>query len=227
MAVGAWGAARSAFISAAGLDARADALEGLGIAARYLLDADAAFAAHEEGYRTARIADDPDTAARFAVQLSYDAYAFRGPAEAVGWVERAAMLVEGRPATMATAFVPFVHAYMALLARHDPEQAQGGAAEAAAVARAVGAIDLEMLSVALEGLALVASGAIPAGMAKLDAAAAAAVGGESRARSWAGTAGVASSSAPPTPARSGPAPCSSRGRPRGSVWARRSRRHGG
>lgn len=178
LARGAWAAARAAFGSAVALGAGLDGLEGLGIAARYLLDADAAFAAHQNGYRMAREAGDVDAAARFAVQMSYDAYAFRGPAEAVGWVERAAMLVEGRPPTAATAFVPFVRAYLALLAQHDPERARAGAAEASAVARSVGAIDVEMLSVALEGLALVAGGTIAPGMAKLDAAAAAAVGGE-------------------------------------------------
>jgi hypothetical protein len=53
-----------------------DAYEGLGIAARYELDA--AFDAPERGYRLARTGDDARAAARLAIQLSYDAYAFRG-----------------------------------------------------------------------------------------------------------------------------------------------------
>lgn len=112
------------------------------------------------------------------MQLSYDAFAFRGPAEAMGWVDRAAMLVEGRPSSVATAFVPFAGAYMALLARHDPEAAAVGSAEARSLAREVGAVDLELLSAALEGLSLVAIGQVDDGMRLLDAAAAAAVGGE-------------------------------------------------
>jgi len=42
----------------------------------------------------------------------------------------------------------------------------------------VGAVDVEMLALALEGLSLVSSGAVADGMRRLDAAAAAAVGGE-------------------------------------------------
>ena len=121
---------------------------------------------------------DPDTAARLAVQLGYDAYAFRGVAEAVGWGERAAMLVEGRAPSVASAYVPFVRAYMALLAQHDPLTAISSASEAVRIAKEVGAVDVEVLSVALGGLALVASGRVAEGMARLDAAAAAAVGGE-------------------------------------------------
>ena len=157
---------------------RPTAYEGLGVAARYALDADGAFAAHEEGYRLARAAGEPDTAARLAVQLAYDAYAFRGVAEAVGWGERAAMLVEGRAPSVASAYVPFVRAYMALLAQHDPPTAISSASEAVRIAKEVGAVDVELLSVALGGLALVASGRVADGMARLDAAAAAAVGGE-------------------------------------------------
>ena len=96
----------------------------------------------------------------------------------MGWVDRAAMLVEGRPSSVASAFVPFAGAYMALLARHDPEAAAAGSAEARTLAREVGAVDLELLSLALEGLSLVAIGQVDDGMRLLDAAAAAAVGGE-------------------------------------------------
>ncbi|MFN8121583.1 MAG: helix-turn-helix transcriptional regulator [Thermoleophilia bacterium] len=175
---GAWDEARAAFARAAAEYPAPDAYEGLGIAARYALDADAAFAAHEEGYRLAREAGDPDAAARLAVQLGYDAYCFRSVPEAIGWAERAAMLVEGRPASFATAFVPYIRGYMALLGEHDPARAREGSAAAVRLAREVGAVDLELMAVALEGLALVAEGRVSEGMSRLDAAAAAAVGGE-------------------------------------------------
>jgi LuxR family transcriptional regulator, maltose regulon positive regulatory protein len=178
LARGAWASAREFFAQATAIEATPAAYEGLGVAARYQLDSDAAFAAHEEGYRLARAAGDPDTAAQLAVQLGYDAYAFRGVAEAVGWAERAAMLIEGRAPSLAGAYVPFVRAYMALLAQHDPPTAISGASEAVRVAREVGAVDVELLAVALGGLALVASGRVTDGMARLDAAAAAAIGGE-------------------------------------------------
>jgi tetratricopeptide (TPR) repeat protein len=178
LATAAWADARSAFAEALRLEETPGAYEGLGIAARYQLDADAALAAHEAGYRLARSRGDEEAAALLAVQLSYDAYAFRGPAEALGWVERAAMLVDGKPPSVASAFVPYLRGYLALLADHDPRAAREASAQAAAIARETGAVDLELLALALEGLALVAGGAVALGMRKLDAAAAAAVGGE-------------------------------------------------
>ncbi|MFN8108717.1 MAG: hypothetical protein U0Y82_02570 [Thermoleophilia bacterium] len=178
LAAGAWQEARAAFARAIAQDPAPDLYEGLGIAARYALDADGAFAAHQEGYRLARQRHDPDAAARLAVQLGYDAYAFRSVPEAIGWAERAAMLVEGRPPSFASAFVPFIRGYMALLGEHDPARARQGCAAALPLARQVGAVDLELMVVALEGLALVAEGDVAEGMDRLDAAAAAAVGGE-------------------------------------------------
>ena len=119
----------------------------------------------------------PLTAARLAIQLCHDAYAFRGPAEASGWVERAALLVEGQPPSVATAWVTLLRAHFAL-ADHHPDVALAGSARAIALAREVEAVDVEMLALALNGLALVSTGEIEDGMRRLDAAAAAAVGGE-------------------------------------------------
>lgn len=178
LARGAWTQARAAFARAVAAEATPAGYEGLGMAARYALDAAAAFAAHEEGYRLARERGDDDAAARLAVQLGYDAYCFRSVPEAIGWAERAAMLVEDRPPSVASAFVPYIRGYMALLGEHDPARAREGSRVARRLARQVGAVDLELMAVALEGLALVAEGRVSEGMARLDAAAAAAVGGE-------------------------------------------------
>lgn len=117
-------------------------------------------------------------AASLAVQLSYDAYSFTGIAEAAGWAERAEMLVDGKPPSVATAFVPYIKAYLALNAHHDPDSALAGSQAAARLARDVGATDLEMLALALAGLAKVSLGHVDEGMRGLDAAAAAAVSGE-------------------------------------------------
>ena len=178
LARGAWAEARVFF---AGVLARVeivDAYEGLGIAARYELDADAAIAAHERGYRLARTSGDAAAAARLAIQLGYDAYAFRGPAEASGWIERAAMLVDGEPPSEAAAFVPLMRAHLALLVGHDPDAARIDSERAIALAREVDAVDVEMLAVGLNGLALVSLGETEDGMRRIEAAAAAAVGGE-------------------------------------------------
>lgn len=84
---GAWAHARVAFVGALREVETPERVRGLGIAARYELDAAAAFAAHERGYRLARAGEDAAVAARLAIQLAYDAYAFRGKAEASGWVQ--------------------------------------------------------------------------------------------------------------------------------------------
>jgi DNA-binding NarL/FixJ family response regulator len=177
LARGAWAEARGLFARALAAAETPDAYEGLGIAARYQLDSEAAFDAHERGYRLARSRGDADTAARLAIQLSYDAYAFRGRAEASGWVERAAMLIDGHPPSVAGAFVPTLRAHLAL-AEHDPEAARRQSEQAIALAREVGAVDVEMLALGLNGLALVSLGETEEGMRRIDAAAAAAVGGE-------------------------------------------------
>ena len=59
-----------------------------------------------------------------------------------------------------------------------PSPARLESAQAIALAREVGAVDVEMLALAVNGLALVSAGEIEDGMRRLDAAAAAAVGGE-------------------------------------------------
>ncbi len=175
---GAWADAHERFAQALERDETPEAYEGLGAAARYQLDAEAAIDAHERGYRLARAGGDAESAARLAIQLAYDAYAFRGPAEASGWIERAAMLVEGGPPTVAGAWVAMLRAHLALLVVEDAESAKAHSTQAIALAREVGAIDVEVQALGLNGLARVSAGEIEEGMRRIDAAAAAATGGE-------------------------------------------------
>ncbi len=177
LARGAWVEARARFAEALAREETPEAFEGAGLAARYELDAKAAIEAHERGYRLARSHGDGATAARLAIQLAHDAYAFRGPAEASGWVERAALLIDGMPPSVATAWVTLLRAHFAL-SDHHPNVALKGSAQAIALARELEAVDVEMLALALNGLALVSTGEIEEGMRRLDAAAAAALGGE-------------------------------------------------
>ena len=177
LARGAWAEARVRFAASLVQEETAEAYEGLGVAARYELDVSAAFEAHERGYRLARSRGDVAAAAQLAIQLGYDAYAFRGPGEASGWVERAALLVDGEPPSAAAASVPMLRAHLAL-GNHDPVSSRAESARAIALARDAGAVDVEMLALGLNGLALVSVGEIDEGMRRIDAAAAAAVGGE-------------------------------------------------
>ncbi len=144
LARGAWSEARARFTEVLGESESPDAYEGVGVAARYELDAECAIAAHERGYRLARSARDNTAAARLAIQLAYDAYAFRGKAEASGWIERAALLVDGEPPSVAAACVPMLHAHLALLSDHDPESARTESERAIALAREVGAVDVDV-----------------------------------------------------------------------------------
>src|SRR5690606_31870738 len=100
------------------------------------------------------------------------------PAEASGWIERAAMLVDGEPPSAAAAIVPMRRAHLSLLVDHDPECARIESERAIELARTVDAVDVEMLALGLNGLALLSLGETEEGMRRIDAAAAAAVGGE-------------------------------------------------
>ena len=181
-ASGAWGVGRGsgAVYGGAWRGATPDAYEGLGIAARYELDREAALEAHGRGYRLAQSAaiQRPRRGWRFSSPTTLTPST--GVAEASGWVERAASLVDGEPASVAAAArADVARCILALLADHDPELAlRGVRAGDRALAGEVAAVDVEMFALALNGLSLVSVGEIEVGMRRIDAAAAAAVGGE-------------------------------------------------
>ena len=174
----AWAEARARFEGALAVEETVEALEGLGVAARWQMDGPAALAAHERAYRLAREEGDEVAAARLAIELTFDCGTFRGSAETSGWLERAGHLLERLPPLPEHALHAYLRANRALNGDHDPATAQALAAEGVAVAGAAGSVDYEMVCLALEGLAHVALGAVPDGMRRLDAAATAAVAGE-------------------------------------------------
>ena len=81
---GAWREARAQFEAALDAEESPAAYVGLGVAARYLLEIDAAISAHERGYRLARSRDDAGSAAKLAAQLAIDAYGLGRISEANG-----------------------------------------------------------------------------------------------------------------------------------------------
>jgi LuxR family transcriptional regulator, maltose regulon positive regulatory protein len=174
----AWAEARSRFDEALGAGETVDALEGLGVAARWQMDGPAALAAHERAYRLAREAGDDAAAARLAIELTFDCAQFRGAAETSGWLERAGDLLERLPPLPEHAVHRYLCANRALNGEHDPAAARSLATEGITAARTVGALDYELVCLALEGLALVANGDVAEGMRRLDAATTAAVAGE-------------------------------------------------
>jgi DNA-binding CsgD family transcriptional regulator len=175
---GAWQKARAAFEAALAEAETPDALLGLGIAAAAQLDGATALDAHERGYRLARELGDDRRAARLALELAVDCLAFRGPAEASGWLERASHLLEGLQVGMEHGMLIYLRASFALSGAHDPIAARTLTAEGLTIAREIGYLSGEMLFLALDGLARVASGDVAEGMRRLDEATAAAMAGE-------------------------------------------------
>jgi DNA-binding CsgD family transcriptional regulator len=177
---GDWAEARACFEGVLQDAETPEALEGLGTAAEWLVDAGTLFESRERAYRLYRDRGSARDAARVAIQLGWDYRIFRGePAIATGWLQRAHDLLEGlEPAAE--------HGWLAL--REASVLVGGGqlaaarelTAEAARLGRSLSDLDLEMTAAALEGLVLVNEGRVAEGMRRLDGTAAAIVGGDMR-----------------------------------------------
>jgi LuxR family transcriptional regulator, maltose regulon positive regulatory protein len=179
LARGAWGEAREAFEAALRFREIPEALEGLGNAVWWLDLADLVFDSRERAYRLYLAREDGAAAARIAVWLAWDYWAFRGEnAVANGWLQRARRLLDGKPPCSEQAWLEVREASLRLLEEGDPLRAHALACEGIRIAREVGNIDLEMLGRAVQGLALVASGAVSEGMRGLDEVNAAVIAGE-------------------------------------------------
>jgi DNA-binding NarL/FixJ family response regulator len=179
LARGAWAEAREAFERALGDRELPEALEGLGNAAWWLDLSDLVFDSRERAYRLYLTRGDRAQAARVAVWLAWDYWAFRGEsAVANGWLQRARRLLDGLPPCSERAWLEVREGSLCLLEEGDPVRALALAAEGIRIAREAGNIDFEMLGRAVQGLALVASGAVSEGMSNLDEVNAAVIAGE-------------------------------------------------
>src|SRR5262245_7886868 len=179
LAGGEWEIARSRFDEALRHRETPEALEGLALAGWWLDLADVVFDARERAYRLYRDRGDRRGAARLAVWLAWDTWAFRGEhAVASGWLQRARTLLDGAGDVPERAWLELREGALALLDDGDPDRAHRHAAEGIRVARATSTLDLEMPGRSLQGLALVASGAVAEGMRALDEVNTAVVAGE-------------------------------------------------
>ena len=141
--------------------------------------ADEVFDSRERAYTLYREGGDWASAARVAVWLAWDCWAFRGETVvAHGWLQRARRLLEGHGDVPERAWLELRQGAFALFDDSDPDRAHAHAAEAIRVGQALGSIDLEMVGRALQGLALVTSGAVAEGMRSLDEVNTAVVAGE-------------------------------------------------
>jgi len=174
-----WERARRCFEAAMERESSAEALEGLSLAAWWLDDAEAMFDTRERAYRLYRRDGDRLSAGRLATLFGIDYFSFRGEAAiGNGWFRRAHRLLEGLPPAPEHGWLAIWEGQIRLLEENDPATARRLGHEGAELGRALGDPDIEMTGLGLEGLAAVTEGEISEGMAKLDEATAAAVGGE-------------------------------------------------
>ena len=174
MASGDWCGARDVF--AAILDGAEvpEARLGLANACYWLGDLPGMMQSLERAYAAARRRPDPVLAAAAALSLvGYHKQFVGNLAAARGWLARATRIVETEAPDLrgellgATAFVT-----------EDPVESERLAREALTIGQAGGNADLELLAMTAVGGALVQQGRIAEGMALLDEAMAAALGGE-------------------------------------------------
>jgi LuxR family maltose regulon positive regulatory protein len=179
LAQGDWQEAHRRFEAALALGETPEALEGFGMAAWWLDEFEKSFDARERAYRLYRERGDRHAAARMATALGLDYVDIRGePAIANGWFRRARRLLDGLGPSPEHGWLTFYEGMMAFQFDKDTVMARKLNAEAAELARSLGLLDLEMLTVAAEGLILVREGQVAAGMQHLDEASAAVIAGE-------------------------------------------------
>jgi len=175
---GAWAQARQHFEAALRQRETPQAMEGLGMAAQWLVDRETVFSARERAYRLYRERQSPRDAARVAIQLAWDYRTFRGEAAiATGWLQRAHDLLSDEEPSAEHGWLAVREASV-LLANGQLAAARELASSAVELGRSLSDVDLEMTALALDGLVLVNEGRVAEGMRRLDGSAAAIVGGD-------------------------------------------------
>jgi LuxR family transcriptional regulator, maltose regulon positive regulatory protein len=176
---GQWELARDGFAAVIALGEDAAAWEGQAFAGRMLGQHDASFAAYERAYRLYRDVDDVPGAARVATWLGYNYEALRGDfAVASGWYARAHRLIDGRSLSLEHAWLAIREASRLLSSGLDPDRGRELAQLATAAAAAVGDVEVQTVGRSLEGLAMVVTGDVDAGLRLLDESATALIAGD-------------------------------------------------
>lgn len=179
LAQGSWADARARFEDALASGESPEALEGLSWAAWWLNDAATLFRSRDRAYRLYRSNNDHLSAARMAIWLASDHLDFRGEeAIANGWRQRARRLLDGLDPSPEHGWLALHDGDLALLSQNDTATAKRKALEAVELGRLLDIQDLEILGLAMEGIALVTEGDVSRGMDRLDEATTAALAGE-------------------------------------------------
>ena len=153
-------------------------LERLGEAAWWLGRLDDVIAALERAYTAYQAAGPRRDAARMALRLSAEVEHKQEPAVASGWLRRAERLLAGEPESVEHALLSRAHFNRALEKRKEFDAALELATATYALAERLGSADLMALGLHDRGRALVARGDVEEGLALIDEATVAAVGGE-------------------------------------------------
>lgn len=178
---GAWEEARRRFEAALAEEETPKVLEGLGAATWWLEDTPTVLAARERAYRLFREEGNRPAAGRIATDLGFDYAIFRAElAVCNGWLQRAHWLLDDLDPVPEQAWLTLREAELAYHIEDDMERVRRLAVQAKELAGRLGSLDLEMMGLALEGLALVGQGEVADGMRRLDEATAAVVAGEIR-----------------------------------------------
>jgi len=174
-----WAEAKNCFEQALQIKETPELLESLGLAAWWLDDAETTFESREKAFQLYRVQGNARGAARVAISIAYDYFSFRGEyALSNGWSRRANRLLENVETVPEHGLVKAWDGNVAIEVDHDPAKAFRLGKEAADIAEELEDFDLQMMSIALQGLALVFEGKVDEGMPMLDEAATAAITGE-------------------------------------------------
>lgn len=183
LARGAWDEALTELVP---LEDEPEALEGVGLAAWWLDDAEATLDARDRAFRLYRQRGDAVAAARVAAALAWDSVLFGGRAAvAQGWLERSRRLLADLPPCPEHAWLAVREAEVALFVG-EVEAGLEAAGRAIALGCQLHLEEVEIVGRSLEGVALVSSGAVSDGMRRLDESAAAATGGDVTDLMWIG-----------------------------------------
>ena len=156
-----------------------EAWAGLAEAAWLQQDSRMMIDARLAAYRLHREAGNDVAAARMAIALGNDFLDFRGDAAvANGWFKYARRLLKPLPPSADHARLSVWEARLALIGRQDTAEGARLAEESLQLAREINCPDVEVLATAMSGLALVMNAQSDQGLALLDEAAAAALGGD-------------------------------------------------
>jgi DNA-binding CsgD family transcriptional regulator/predicted negative regulator of RcsB-dependent stress response len=178
---GDWERARTCFENSLARGESPEALEGMGWVGHMLNEDRLTFEARERAYRLYLTRGDKSSAARIAAWLAADCLLFRGePAVANGWLQRAHSLIDGLEPGVDHGWLAIHEGHIVLALAEDTVKARELAVRAVELGRALGAPELEMLGLGLEGRALVSEGELDEGMRRLDEATTVALAGEAK-----------------------------------------------